>query len=65
MIDFKLKWWQLIFYEISLISLGILLGIYFSTSFSKIKEVIIFIFIITAIFTLYNLIKGAQIPKKL
>lgn len=55
--QFKIKWWQLIFYETAIISLGIILGAYWSWFFSDYLYLFLFLFAVCGGYTLYFLIK--------
>ncbi len=49
----KIKWWQLIFYEIALVSLGIIIGAYWEFFFSDYLYFLLFLFAVCGGYTLY------------
>jgi hypothetical protein len=48
--SFTLKWWQGGLFKLSMISLGIILGVYFQTFFLKWIVIVTIIFIVPAIY---------------
>ena len=52
---FNLNWWQLLFYEAAVISLGIIIGAYWSDFFSDHLYLFLFIFAVCGAYVLYVL----------
>ncbi len=53
--QFKLKWWQLLCYETAVISLGIIIGAFWSDFFSDYLYLLIFVFAVFGAYILYLL----------
>ena len=49
--QFKIKWWQLIFYEISVFSLGVLVAIRWYLNIRDYNYLFFFLFIICGVYT--------------
>lgn len=52
--NFKIKWWQLVFYEISLISLGIIIGVLWNSFFINYLFFLLFLFALCGGYVLYS-----------
>jgi xanthine/uracil permease len=49
---FQIKWWQLIFYEMAVMSLGIIIGAYWNSFFSNYLYLFLFLFAVCGGYTL-------------
>jgi uncharacterized membrane protein len=50
--EFKIKWWQLIFYEVSIFSLGVLVAIKWYLNIREYNFLFFLLFIICGIYTI-------------
>jgi hypothetical protein len=53
--EFKIKWWQLIFYEVSVFSLGALVAIKWYLNIKEYNFLFLFLFIVCGIYTIIML----------
>ncbi len=58
---FIIKWWQLIFYETALISLGIILGVLWSDFFSNYLYLLLFLFTVCGAYILYAFVNQIKV----
>jgi len=56
-VEIKIKWWQLFFYEMAVISLGIILGVLWSDFFENFIYPLFFLFAFCGGYTVYFLTK--------
>ncbi len=58
---FIIKWWQLIFYETALISLGIIIGVLWSDFFADYLYILLFLFAICGAYVLYAFVNQMKV----
>ncbi len=58
--NFKVKWWQLVFYETALISLGIIIGTLWNSFFANFLFFLLFIFAVCGGYVLYTFINQLE-----
>ena len=51
--DYKLNWWQVGLFKLSLLSLGIIIGVYFTDSFLGLVPLLWILFLVPGIYLLY------------
>jgi len=61
---FKIKWWQLMIYETTLLSLGILIGARWSDFFSNYIYLFLLIFALTGGYVVYMLAEQVDVKEK-
>jgi hypothetical protein len=58
--DFKLKWWQVGLFKLALLSLGIIIGVYFADLFSGNILLLWILFLVPGIYLSYVWFKQAS-----
>ena len=58
--SFRIKWWQLIFYEVAVISFGIIIGTQWEYFFTNYLYLLLFLFAVCGGYTLYVLVKQIE-----
>ncbi len=57
---FRLSWWQLIFYEIAVISVGLIIGAHWHSFFAKYSYFLLFLFAACGGYVLYVLVRQIE-----
>ncbi len=57
---FRIKWWQLFFYELALFSLGVVMAVRWRLFFNDYAYLFFAIFVICGGYTLYALVKQVE-----
>jgi len=57
---FKIKWWQLLFYETAVISLGIFIGTHWSDFFADYLYLLLFLFAVCGIYVVHLFVNQAE-----
>ncbi len=58
--SFRVKWWQLFFYEIAVLSLGIVIGAHWHGFFENILYPLLLVFLFAGGYVLYALTKQIE-----
>lgn len=61
---FQIKWWQLIFYETAVFSLGVVVGANWNNFFENYLYLFLFLFAVCGGYTLYFLTKQVSIDEE-